>query len=239
MASALQPSELAPGLLLGEDVELADGVAIGANVVIHAGSRIGQEATIQDNAVIGKAAVLGRRSSAPREATAGAIIGRGAAVLCGAIVYAGARLADGAIAGDQCQVRERSVVGENSVVGRGCAIDNDVEIGRDVRIQTGCYITGHATVEDQVFIGPGVVTTNDNTMARMAADAPLRAPHLRRACRVGGGAVLCPGIDVGAEAFIAAGAVVVGDVPPRAVVMGVPARQVGEVPDEDLIDRWQ
>jgi UDP-3-O-[3-hydroxymyristoyl] glucosamine N-acyltransferase len=238
VASALQPSELAPGLLLGEDVELEEGVAIGANVVIHAGSVIGPVATIQDNAVIGKAALVGPRSSAPREATAGAIIGPGAAVLCGAIVFAGARLAEGAIAGDQCQVRERSVVGENSVVGRGCAIDNDVAIGRGVRIETGCYITGHSIVEDEVFMGPGVVTTNDNTMARMAPETPLPAPRLHRACRVGGGAVLCPGIEVGEEAFIAAGAVIVRDVPPRAVVMGVPARQVGWVPDEDLIEHW-
>ena len=172
------------------------------------------------------------------ETTAGAIIGQGAAVLSGAIVFAGARLAGGAIVGDQCHLRERSVVGANSVVGRGSAIDNDVKIGRDVRIQTGCYVTAYSVVEDQVFIGPGVVTTNDNTMARMAPDAPLAAPRLRRACRVGGGAVLCPGIEVGEEAFIAAGAVIVTDVPARAVVMGVPARQVGWVPDEDLIEHW-
>ena len=63
--------------------------------------------------------------------------------------------------------------------------------------------------------------------------------RLRRACRIGGGAVLCPGVEVGEEAFVAAGAVVVADVPARAVVMGVPARQVREVPDEDLIERWQ
>ncbi len=234
MTSALKPSGLAPGLLLAEDVELADGVSIGANVVIHAGSRIGPRATIQDNAVIGKRPVLGPRSSSPRGAADGAIVGCEAAVLCGAIVYAGARLADRAIAGDQCQVRERTVVGENSVIGRGCAIDNDVEIGRDVRLQTGCYITAHSIVDDQVFVGPAVVTTNDNTMARMAPGVSLSAPRLRRACRVGGGAVLCPGIEVGEEAFVAAGAVVVRDVPPRAVVMGVPARQVGEVPDDDL-----
>jgi acetyltransferase-like isoleucine patch superfamily enzyme len=107
-----------------------------------------------------------------------------------------------------------------------------------VRIETGCYITGHSIVEDEVFIGPGVVTTNDNTMARMARETRLPAPRLHRACRVGGGAVLCPGIEVGEEAFIAAGAVIVRDVPPRAVVMGVPARQVGWVPDEDLIEHW-
>ena len=67
----------------------------------------------------------------------------------------------------------------------------------------------------------------------------MRGPTLRRACRIGGGVVLAPGVEVGEEAFVAAGALVIGDVPARAVVMGVPARVVREVPDEDLFERWR
>ena len=76
-------------------------------------------------------------------------------------------------------------------------------------MQTNCYLTAHTEIEDDVFIGPGVVTTNDNTMARHPAGEPRKGPTLRRACRIGGGAVLCPGIEVGEEAFVGAGAVVV------------------------------
>jgi acetyltransferase-like isoleucine patch superfamily enzyme len=83
------------------------------------------------------------------------------------------------------------------------------------------------------------MTTNDDAMGRIAKGAPLRGATLRRACRIGGGAVLVPGVEVGEEAFVAAGAVVTRDVAPRAVVIGVPARVVREVPDEDLIERWR
>jgi acetyltransferase-like isoleucine patch superfamily enzyme len=63
----------------------------------------------------------------------------------------------------------------------------------------------------------------------------VRGPTIRRGARVGGAAVLCPGIEVGAEAFVGAGAVVIRDVPPRAVVVGNPARQIREVPEEELL----
>ena len=109
------------------------------------------------------------------------------------------------------------------MIGRGSSIDNDVLIGRRVRVQTNCYLTAHSVIEDDVFIGPGVVTTNDDTMARHPDDEPRRGVTLRRACRIGGGVVLCPGVEVGEEAFVGAGAVVTKDVPPRAVVVGCPA----------------
>ena len=88
-------------------------------------------------------------------------------------------------------------------------------------------------------MGPGVCLTNDDTMARHGPEYRLRGARLRRACRVGGGAVLLPGVEVGEEAFVAAGAVVTRDVPARTVVMGVPARSLREVPDEDMLERWR
>ena len=136
-------------------------------------------------------------------------------------------------------MRERARVGEGSVVGRGSAVDNDVLIGARVRIQTDVYLTAYSVVEDDVFVGPGAMTTNDSTMARHGDDYPLEGALLRRACRIGGAAVLTPGTEIGEEAFVAAGAVVVRDVPARAVVMGVPARVVREVGDEDLLERWR
>jgi acetyltransferase-like isoleucine patch superfamily enzyme len=235
----LRRSERAPGLLLGEGVDLPADVELGGNVVIHPGTEVGSGAHLQDGVVIGKPLVLGKGSSASREPLPPAVIGAGVAVCAGAVVVAGARIGDGAIVGDQAHVRERAVIGRDSVVGRGSAVDNDVTIGARVRIQSGCYITGFSTIEADVFVGPGVTLTNDDAMARHPPEHRLRGALLRRACRLGGGVVLVPGVEVGEEAFVAAGAVVTGDVPARAVVMGVPARQIREVPEEDLLEHWK
>jgi len=114
-----------------------------------------------------------------------------------------------------------------------------VRLGERVSLQTGVYVTAGSVVEDDVFVGPGVTTTNDDTMDRHDPSEPLRGATLRRACRIGGGAVLVPGVEVGEEAFVAAGAVVTRDVPRRTKVRGVPARPYGEVADEELLERWR
>ena len=125
------------------------------------------------------------------------------------------------------------------MVGRGSAVEFGVRVGDRVSIQTDVYVTAGAVVEDDVFLGPGVLTTNDDTMGRHPRGEPLRGPVFRHACRVGGGAVLVPGVVIGAEAFVAAGAIVTRDVGERDVVIGVPARVVRRVPDEDLLERWR
>jgi acetyltransferase-like isoleucine patch superfamily enzyme len=118
-------------------------------------------------------------------------------------------------------------------------VDFDARIGARVSIQTGVYLTAGSVVEDDAFLGPGVVTTNDHTMGRHPRGEPLSGPTFRRACRVGGGALVLPGIVIGEEAFVAAGALVTRDVAARQVVAGVPARVVREVPDRDLIEHWR
>jgi UDP-2-acetamido-3-amino-2,3-dideoxy-glucuronate N-acetyltransferase len=237
-AGVLSASDRSPGLLLGAGVRLPEVVQIGGNVVIHSGTLLGHGVRIQDGVILGKPLALGPRSTASVEAPPPTHVGDAATVCAGAVVVAGAQIGAGAVVGDQAQVRERAVIGEGSVIGRGCAVDNDVTVGARVRVQTGCYLTAHSVVEDDVFVAPGVTLTNDDTMGRHGPDHKLRGATLRRACRVGGGAVLTPGVEVGEEAFVAAGAVVTRDVPPRSVVMGVPARVVRDVPDEDLLERW-
>jgi acetyltransferase-like isoleucine patch superfamily enzyme len=235
----LRPANKARGLCCGDDVSLGDGVLFGPNVVVEHGTRIGEASVVEMGAVLGKVPRLARTSATPEESLPPLRIGVRVTVCANAIVYAGSVLGDEAIVGDQAQVRERSVIGYRTVIGRGSAIDNDVVVGERVKIQTNVYVTAFSVVEDDVFIGPGASTTNDDTMSRHAPGEKLRGVTLRRACRIGGGAVLVPGVEVGEEAFVAAGAVVTKEVPARAFVMGVPARQVREVADGELLENWR
>lgn len=155
------------------------------------------------------------------------------------VIHAGVRIGDDCLIGDLAQIREGARIGAGSVIGAGSSVDPEVTLGERVKVQTHCYLTTGAVIEDDVFIGPGVTMTNDNTMGRHAPGEPLDGPKLRRGCRIGGGAVLCPGVEIGEEGFVGAGAVVTDDVAPRAVMLGVPARQVREVGDEDLLERWR
>lgn len=232
--------DIAPGAFVSPRAQLGDVACVEAGAVIHDAVVLQDGCLVEANAVLGKRPRLRRGSSAATEEPLGPlVIGAGATVCCGAVVYAGATVGDRVILGDQCQVRERARVGPDSVVGRGSTVDFAASVGERVLIQTGVYVTGGAVVEDDVFLGPGVQMANDNTMGRHAPGEALPGPVVRRGARVGAGAVLLPGVVIGVEAFVAAGAVVVRDVGPREVVMGVPAAAVRRVPDEDLLERWR
>jgi acetyltransferase-like isoleucine patch superfamily enzyme len=235
----LRPDPRAPGLHVGDGVSIAADVVIGAHVTIHAGTVIGPGCVIEDGVVLGKRPRLARHSTAPRGELPGLALAERVTVCCGAIVFAAARIDAEVILGDQSFVRERASVGAGSVIGRGSVVDPGVRVGRRARIQTDVYLTQGSVVEDDVFVGPGVCTTNDDTMSRHDPGYELRGATLRRACRVGGAAVLVPGVEVGEEAFVGAGAVVTRDVPPRSLVVGSPARELRRVRDDELLERWR
>jgi acetyltransferase-like isoleucine patch superfamily enzyme len=204
--------------------------------VVYPGTVLGEGVQVREHAVVGKQPSLSPRSTAKREVLPPTEIGDGTIVSTGAIVFAGSRVGARVILGDQSCVRERVTVGDDVVIGRGSLVENDTTIGALTKIQAMAYITAYSTLEEQVFIAPCVQTTNDNLMGRTERRHELiKGPTIRRGARVGGGAVLLPAVVIGEEAFVGAGAVVTKDVPARAIVVGNPARQIREVPDDELL----
>ena len=209
---------------------------IAETAVVYPGTVIGEGCKILDYAVVGKQPTLSPRSTAKREELPPLELGAGTIVSTGAVVFAGTTLGERAIVGDQACVRERCTIGDDVVIGRGSLVENDTSVGALTKIQAHAYITAYSLLEDNVFIAPCVVTTNDNFMGRTDRRHDLvKGPTIRRGARIGGGAVLLPGIEVGEEAFVGAGAVVLKDVPARALVVGSPARQIREVPEDELL----
>jgi acetyltransferase-like isoleucine patch superfamily enzyme len=203
--------------------------------IVYEGTILGDGVRVLEYAVVGKQPTLGAASTAKRDPLPPAQIGAGTVISAGAIVFAGSTVGASCIVGDQSCIRERVDLADDCILGRGSLIENDTTVGAGTRIQAGAYITAYSTLEEDVFIAPCVVTTNDNFMGRTEQRrALMKGPTIRRGARVGGGAILCPGIEIGEEAFVGAGAVVTKDVPPRALVVGSPARVLREVDPAEL-----
>lgn len=207
------------------------------SATVYPGTVLGDGVKVLEGAVVGKQPTLSPRSTASREPLPPATLGEGTIVSTGAIVFAGTTVGARVVLGDQSCVRERVEIGDDVVVGRGSLVENDTTIGAMTKIQANAYITAYSTLEEHVFIAPCVVTANDNWMGRTEKrHGNVRGPTIRRGARIGGGAVICPAIEIGEEAFVGAGAVVTKDVPPRALVVGNPARRIRDVPDEELLE---
>jgi acetyltransferase-like isoleucine patch superfamily enzyme len=204
---------------------------------VYPGTVLGEGVKVLENAVVGKQPSLSPRSTAKREPLPPTEIGDGTIVSTGAIVFAGSRIGARVVLGDQSCVRERVQVGDDVVLGRGSLIENDTAVGARTKIQADAYITAYSLLEDDVFIAPCVVTTNDNFMGRTERrHEQIKGPTIRRGARIGGGAIICPAVEVGEEAFVGAGAVVTKDIPARMLVVGNPARVIRAVNEDELLE---
>jgi len=205
--------------------------------IVYPGTVLGEGVKVLEHAIVGKQPTLSPRSTAKREDLPPTEIGDGTIVSTGAVVFAGSKIGARVILGDQSCVRERVVVADDVVIGRGSLVENDTTIGAMTKIQAEAYITAYSTLEEHVFVAPCVVTTNDNFMGRTERRHELvKGPTIRRGARIGGGAILLPGVEIGEEAFVGAGAVVTKNVDARRVVVGNPARVMRPVPEDELLE---
>ena len=217
---------------IAPDCKLGHRVTLGHFVVIHPHVTLSDGVVIGDHAVIGQPPQKARTSSLklktkPRPTK----IGRGTRIGSGCIVYAGATIGPDCVIADLATIREDFTLGRQSIIGRGVMIEESVTIGNYVKIMTQTHITGFTKISDHVFIGPQVVTANDNTLDRH--HVTMAGPVIRSAARIGANATILPGVTIGRDALVGAGAVVTKNVSAYTIVLGVPARPVGTVPIKD------
>lgn len=149
--------------------------------------------------------------------------GENCTVRTGSILYADVITGDDFQSGHNTVIREHSRFGHHIVVGTNTVIEGHVTVGDFVKIESNCFIPTHTTIGSRVFIGPGVVLTNDRYPQKMRDQYKPEGPILEDGVTLGGGVVVVPGVRIGKGSFVAAGAVVTKDIPPMSFVRGVPA----------------
>ena len=128
-----------------------------------------------------------------------------------------------------CNILRGAKIGKNCNICDDCFVENNVVIGNNVTIKNGVYLWDGVLIEDDVFIGPNATFTNDKFPRSKNINYKQEKTLLKKGCSIGANATILPGIVVGENAMVGAGAVVTKDVPDYALVYGNPAKLMGKV----------
>lgn len=226
------------GAVIGESVVIGDGCVIGHHVVIHDDTRLGHRIRIDDHTVIGKSPMRAANSATTSDQSLPpCTIGDDSIIGTGTVIYRGAVLGKRVLVADLATVREEVSVGDFTIIGRGAAVENRCTIGRYCKLETNVYITAYSELADRVFVAPCVATSNDNFVGRTEKRFSLyKGIIAEKGARIGVNATVLPGKRIGHDALVAAGALVTRDVPEKRIVAGVPAKDFGPVPEEELLE---
>jgi len=226
-----------PSAKISSTVKILGDVSIGKNVIIHDFVTLYPKVMIEDSVEIFEGAILGKppiparalsRKVTPEFKTTK--IGRESAISPNAVIYTDVEIGEGTLVGDNASIREQCRIGKNCIISRNVTVNYNTKIGDFTKIMDGTHITGNMQIGSHVFISVLVSTTNDNRLVTNGYDdAFVKGPIIEDYVGIGAGANILPGVRIGTGSIVAAGAVVTKDVPPKKLVMGIPAKIVKDL----------
>lgn len=192
---------------------------------IYRNVQLGADSSVEDFCIVGVP---------PRGAKDGELpttLGDHAVIRSHTVIYAGNVIGRNFQTGNKVNIRELNQIGDNVSVGTLSVIEHHVRIADDVRIHTQVFVPEFSVLEEGCWLGPNVVLTNARYPQSPKVKEELVGPLIKRRAKIGANATLLPGVVIGENALVGAGAVVVHDVPDGAVVVGNPARVIGRIQD--------
>lgn len=190
---------------------------------IHPNVKIGR------NAVIGEHVIIGEPPRGKKPGDLPTVIGDGAVIRSHTVIYAGNTIGDNFQTGHHVLVREENSIGNSVSIGTSSVVEHHVILGNNVRIHTQAFIPEMSVLEDGAWIGPNAVITNAAYPLSPNVKNELKGALVKKNAKIGANATLLPGITIGENALVGAGAVVTKDVPPNKVVAGNPAKVINDV----------
>jgi len=237
-----QPASQGIGCVIG-DVQLGANVRLGHHVILEDGVVLGDDVYVDNNAIVRGGVYIGDHSTIGAGCIVGEHlmdwyqdhqyhehqlhIGSHAIIRSHTTIYGGSTIGDYLQTGHYVDIREQSQLGSHVSVGNYTDIQGYVQIGNYVRFHSNDRVAQHSVVDDYVWIFPGVKLTNDPT----PPSEELLGVHIHSYAILCANATILPGREVKSDCLVGAGAVVAHDVEPYTVVMGVPAKVVGDVRD--------
>lgn len=214
---------LGHNVIIEDNVVIGDGAFIDSNAIIRSFTQIGANAFIGSNCIIGEYWMDFCLDRQKHEHPL--VIGDNTLIRSGSIIYAGSTIGNDFQTGHQVTIREKSQIGDHVSVGTLSDIQGNCTIGNYVRMHSNVHIGQLSVIDNFVWIFPYVVLTNDPT----PPSEEFVGVHINPFAIVATSAIIMPGLDIGQDSLVAAGAIVTKPVEAYAVVAGNPANKISDV----------